>query len=255
MLAVVVAFDNFHSYLIGSKVIVYIDHSALKYLFEKKDAKPRRCVPEDEMKSILLRVHASTYGGHFGSSEGAFGCFLKRDNFTACASRTDRARVCVEIDVSKPLVDSFWLGVPFHPTNRYQEVIYEKLPTYCKFCNTIGHLEMGYKKKKDIGESKIPENVRRDDGKIFTNLDDVGENSPMENIGTGSTVDKTDSGKSSEFDRNWTTSGTLKVNMCSNEIILDKAIVEGDVEVVHDMLVMNVMDDITELVLRGEPLP
>ena len=33
--------DKFRSYLIGSKVIVYIDHSALKYLLAKKDAKPR----------------------------------------------------------------------------------------------------------------------------------------------------------------------------------------------------------------------
>ncbi|XP_022870955.1 uncharacterized protein LOC111390181 [Olea europaea var. sylvestris] len=41
MLAVVFAFDKFRSYLIGSKVIVYTDHAALKYLFEKKDAKPR----------------------------------------------------------------------------------------------------------------------------------------------------------------------------------------------------------------------
>ncbi|KAJ4720983.1 DNA-directed DNA polymerase [Melia azedarach] len=40
-LAVVFAFDKFCSYLIGSKVIVYTDHSAIKYLLAKKDAKPR----------------------------------------------------------------------------------------------------------------------------------------------------------------------------------------------------------------------
>lgn len=40
-LAVVFAFDKFRSYLIGSKVIVYIDHSALKFLLAKKEAKPR----------------------------------------------------------------------------------------------------------------------------------------------------------------------------------------------------------------------
>lgn len=180
MLAVVFAFDKFRSYLIGSKVIVYTDHAALKYLFEKKDAKLRlirwvlllqefdieiwdkkgtenqvanhlsrieqlqdsddleineifpdeqlfqiekapwfadivnyltsghinqdftyqqkkkllhdtkfyywddqnlykrgpdqiirRCVPEDEMKPILSRVHASAYGGHFGPTKTA----------------------------------------------------------------------------------------------------------------------------------------------------------------------------------------
>ncbi|XP_073129373.1 uncharacterized protein [Henckelia pumila] len=41
MLAVVFSFDKFKSYLIGSRVIVYTDHAAIRYLFAKKDAKPR----------------------------------------------------------------------------------------------------------------------------------------------------------------------------------------------------------------------
>ena len=41
MLAVVFACDKFRSYLIGTNVIVFTDHAALRYLFGKKDAKPR----------------------------------------------------------------------------------------------------------------------------------------------------------------------------------------------------------------------
>ncbi|GJU02179.1 reverse transcriptase domain-containing protein [Tanacetum coccineum] len=41
MLAVVYAFEKFQSYLILNKSIVYTDHSALKYLFAKKDSKAR----------------------------------------------------------------------------------------------------------------------------------------------------------------------------------------------------------------------
>nr|GEV95256.1 hypothetical protein [Tanacetum cinerariifolium] len=41
MLAVVYAFEKFRSYLIMNKSIVYTDHSAVKYLFAKKDAKAR----------------------------------------------------------------------------------------------------------------------------------------------------------------------------------------------------------------------
>nr|GFA88176.1 reverse transcriptase domain-containing protein [Tanacetum cinerariifolium] len=41
MLAVVYALENFCSYLIMNKSIVYTDYSALKYLFAKKDAKAR----------------------------------------------------------------------------------------------------------------------------------------------------------------------------------------------------------------------
>ncbi|GKC31774.1 reverse transcriptase domain-containing protein [Tanacetum coccineum] len=41
LLAVVYAFEKFWSYLVLLKTIVYTDHSALKYLLAKKDAKPR----------------------------------------------------------------------------------------------------------------------------------------------------------------------------------------------------------------------
>nr|GEU99538.1 reverse transcriptase domain-containing protein [Tanacetum cinerariifolium] len=41
LLAVVYAFEKFQPYLVLSKSIVYTDHSALKYLFNKQDAKPR----------------------------------------------------------------------------------------------------------------------------------------------------------------------------------------------------------------------
>ncbi|GJU76578.1 DNA-directed DNA polymerase [Tanacetum coccineum] len=41
MLAVVYTFEKFRSYLIMNKSVVYTDHSALKYLFNKKDAKAR----------------------------------------------------------------------------------------------------------------------------------------------------------------------------------------------------------------------
>ena len=40
LLAVIFAFDKFCHYLLLSKVIIYTDHSALKYLLTKRDAKP-----------------------------------------------------------------------------------------------------------------------------------------------------------------------------------------------------------------------
>nr|XP_016504970.1 PREDICTED: uncharacterized protein LOC107822896 [Nicotiana tabacum] len=105
MLAAVFSFDKFRSYLIGSKVIVYTDHAALRYLIEKNESKPclirwvlllqefnleirdrkgtknqvadhlsricldnmiRRCIPEIDQSSVLQACHASQYGGHFG---------------------------------------------------------------------------------------------------------------------------------------------------------------------------------------------
>ncbi|XP_075475256.1 uncharacterized protein LOC142505999 [Primulina tabacum] len=103
LLAVVFALDKFHAYLVLSKVIIYTDHSALKYLLAKKDAKPRLlrlefvsddcvndaindwfpdeqlfevkncpwCVAEEEFGQILNHCHDREVGGHFGSTRTA----------------------------------------------------------------------------------------------------------------------------------------------------------------------------------------
>nr|GEZ26362.1 DNA-directed DNA polymerase [Tanacetum cinerariifolium] len=103
MLAVVYAFEKFRSYLIMNKSIVYTDHSALKYLFAKKDAKARllrwifllqefdfkvidtkgaenyaadhlshqiirRCVAGKEAIDILKACHSGPIGGHYGAN-------------------------------------------------------------------------------------------------------------------------------------------------------------------------------------------
>ena len=40
MLAMVFAYEKFRPYILGSHVIVHIDHTTIKYLMEMKDAKP-----------------------------------------------------------------------------------------------------------------------------------------------------------------------------------------------------------------------
>ncbi|GJW86434.1 putative nucleotidyltransferase, ribonuclease H [Tanacetum coccineum] len=40
LLAIVFAFDKFRSYLVLSKIVVFTDHAAIKYMFSKQDAKP-----------------------------------------------------------------------------------------------------------------------------------------------------------------------------------------------------------------------
>ena len=41
LLAVVFALEKFRSYLVGSPIVVFSDHAALKYILSKKEAKPR----------------------------------------------------------------------------------------------------------------------------------------------------------------------------------------------------------------------
>ena len=40
-LAIIFALEKFHSYLLDSKVIIFTDHIALKFLLSKKETKPR----------------------------------------------------------------------------------------------------------------------------------------------------------------------------------------------------------------------
>ncbi|GKC65645.1 reverse transcriptase domain-containing protein [Tanacetum coccineum] len=83
LLAVVYAFEKFRSYLVLSKSIVYTDHSALKYLFAKQDAKPRLLrdvVPTKEQ--ILQRREALLLGRPLFSVFG--------NSFETCLSHLDK---------------------------------------------------------------------------------------------------------------------------------------------------------------------
>ncbi|XP_042944787.1 uncharacterized protein LOC122278668 [Carya illinoinensis] len=59
----------------------------------------------------------------------SLGRYLKRDNPTKRATRTEGARVCIEMDVSKEPLRAFWIGIPRQPHSFLQQVIYETLPT------------------------------------------------------------------------------------------------------------------------------
>lgn len=66
-----------------------------------------------------------------------FGTLLKVDDFTVSMSRSKYARVCVEIDLSKPLCRGFWIGDDMNKV--FVVVMYERLPTFCYTCGMVGH--------------------------------------------------------------------------------------------------------------------
>ncbi|XP_026380244.1 uncharacterized protein LOC113275033 [Papaver somniferum] len=53
LLAIIFALEKFRSYLVGTKVVVFSDHAALRYLLTKKDGKPRLLSP-DGLDHLLL---------------------------------------------------------------------------------------------------------------------------------------------------------------------------------------------------------
>ncbi|GJY81473.1 reverse transcriptase domain-containing protein [Tanacetum coccineum] len=83
LLVIVYAFEKFRSYLVLSKSIVYTDHSAIKYLFTKRDAKPRlmrlenphqdklenkeitETFPLETLGSVALRVDSTPWFADF----------------------------------------------------------------------------------------------------------------------------------------------------------------------------------------------
>ncbi|GKC59130.1 reverse transcriptase domain-containing protein [Tanacetum coccineum] len=77
MLAVVYAFEKFRSYLIMNKSVVYTDHSALKYLFNKKDAKARLLrwvllLQEFDFKVIDTKRAEKYVAGHLSRLENPY---------------------------------------------------------------------------------------------------------------------------------------------------------------------------------------
>ncbi|XP_040987690.1 uncharacterized protein LOC121235413 [Juglans microcarpa x Juglans regia] len=87
------------------------------------------------------------------------GKFIRCDNSTRCATRTDGARVCVELDAAKSPISSFWIGAPSCSASRRLEVIYETLPAFCTECKLQGHNLKTCKRGK-TGKEKEKKNVR-----------------------------------------------------------------------------------------------
>nr|GEV51186.1 reverse transcriptase domain-containing protein [Tanacetum cinerariifolium] len=83
MLVVVYAFEKFRPYLVLSKSIVYTDHSTIKYLLNKQDAKPRLKNPHKDVlenKDINENFPLETLGG---LSSGSTPWFADIANFHA----------------------------------------------------------------------------------------------------------------------------------------------------------------------------
>ncbi|XP_039140407.1 uncharacterized protein LOC120277614 [Dioscorea cayenensis subsp. rotundata] len=83
---------------------------------------------------------------------GHLGKLLKIDELTLSLTRTKYARICLELDLSKPLCKGFWLGDDLHRV--FVVVQYECLPTFCYSCGVIGHGSSSCSRNPATGKAK-----------------------------------------------------------------------------------------------------
>ena len=86
LLAIVFALDKFRSYLLGSKITVFTDHAALKFLLKKPDAKPRLIrwillLQEFDIAIVDRSGVLNQVADHLSRIEGTINPLPIRDNF------------------------------------------------------------------------------------------------------------------------------------------------------------------------------
>ena len=82
----------------------------------------------------------------------AIGPVLQIDSYTASGSRASFARLCVQIDLSKPLVNLVRVG------RLRQKVMYEGILAFCFCCGRLGH------KQENCGFRVRPMEKTREEG-------------------------------------------------------------------------------------------
>nr|GEU43392.1 reverse transcriptase domain-containing protein [Tanacetum cinerariifolium] len=138
MLAVVYAFEKFRSYLIMNKSIVYTDHSALKYLFAKKDAKVRL------LRRILLL------------QEFDFKVFDTKGAENYAADHLSRLENPYEnVFDPKEINESFSLETISKLTHHNQSQEAVDILTACHSGPTEGHYGANYTAKKTSGQVEV----------------------------------------------------------------------------------------------------
>ncbi|KAL0387472.1 UNVERIFIED_CONTAM: hypothetical protein Sradi_2629000 [Sesamum radiatum] len=82
---------------------------------------------------------------------------LQIDALTLNKSKLSQARVCVEIDVLKPIIEEFDLHI--NGVTIVRKVVFEQLSEYCSLCKYVGHKDSNYFSKgnapKPLPRNKI----------------------------------------------------------------------------------------------------
>lgn len=82
----------------------------------------------------------------------AIGPVLRIDSYTASGSKGSYVRMCIQIDLSKPLINTVRMG------RLHQKMMYEGISSLCFCCERLGH-----KQERCNYQVKPPEKASKDD--------------------------------------------------------------------------------------------
>lgn len=98
--------------------------------FDPRDAKPSKLLAWVHFPALPVEYFDDEFLVKIGKNAGRP---IKVDNTTSLVSKGSFARVCVEIDISKPLISKFTLEQKVWP------IVYEGLHLVCFSCGLYGH--------------------------------------------------------------------------------------------------------------------
>ncbi|KAK4405015.1 hypothetical protein Sango_0870100 [Sesamum angolense] len=99
--------------------------------------------PDYESSIVRLWVNFPELPAHLIKKDALFavasiiGAPLQLDTLTVNQATVTRAPICIEVDLSKPLVEEF--DIQIQGASTVQRVEYEHAPTYCHLCKHVGH--------------------------------------------------------------------------------------------------------------------
>lgn len=99
--------------------------------------------PTHESAIVPIWVNLLALPAHLYNKDALFsiasiiGKPLQLDDFTAHQSRLSAARIYVEIDLEKPLIEEVLLCISGEIIR--QKILFEKLPHFCSLCRHLGH--------------------------------------------------------------------------------------------------------------------
>ncbi|WOL20225.1 hypothetical protein Cni_G29029 [Canna indica] len=81
---------------------------------------------------------------------------IKTDDFTAVGTRAKFARICVLLDIKKPIQQGIW--IESKEGKFFQSVAYENLSNICFKCGKVGHREESCRQQNEEAKTSVEEN-------------------------------------------------------------------------------------------------